>query len=42
MEILIVAAIIMFVLVYNNTIDKNKFFADNEKLLEIFKSIYQN
>lgn len=37
MEILIVAAIIMFVLIYNNTIDKNKFFADNEKLLEIFR-----
>jgi hypothetical protein len=37
MEILIVAAIIIFVLVYNNTIDKNKFFADNEKLLEMFR-----
>ena len=37
MEILIVAAIIMFVLIYNNTIDKNKFFADNEKLLEVFR-----
>ena len=37
MEILIVAAIILFVLVYNNTIDKNKFFADNEKLFEIFR-----
>ena len=37
MEILIVAAIITFVLIYNNTIDKNKFFTDNEKLLEIFR-----
>ena len=37
MEIIIVAAIIMFVLIYTNTIDKNKFFADNEKLLEIFR-----
>ncbi len=37
MEVLIVGAIILFVLVYNNTIDKNKFFADNEKYLEIFR-----
>ena len=37
MEILIVGAIILFVLVYNNTIDKNKFFADNEKYLEVFR-----
>ena len=37
MEILIVGAIIMFILVYNNTIDKNKFFADNQKYLEAFK-----
>ena len=37
MEILIVGAIIMFVLVYNNTIDKDKFFADNQKYLEALK-----
>ena len=37
MEILIVGAIIMFILVYNNTIDKDKFFADNQKYLEAFK-----
>ena len=37
MEVLIVGAIIMFVLVYNNTIDKDKFFADNQKYLEALK-----
>ena len=37
MEILIVGAIIIFVLVYNNTIDKDKFFADNQKYLEMLK-----
>jgi len=37
MEILIVGAIIIFVLIYNNTIDKDKFFADNQKYLEAFK-----
>ena len=37
MEVLIVGAIIMFILVYNNTIDKNKFYADNEKYLEVFR-----
>lgn len=37
MEILVVGAIIMFILVYNNTIDKDKFFADNQKYLEAFK-----
>ena len=37
MEVLIVGAIVMFILVYNNTIDKNKFYADNEKYLEIFR-----
>ena len=37
MEIVIVGAIIMFVLVYNNTIDKDKFFADNQKYLEALK-----
>ena len=26
MEVLIIGAIILFVLIYNNTIDKNKFF----------------
>lgn len=37
MEILIVGAIIMFILVYNNTIDKDKFFADNQKYFEALK-----
>ena len=37
MEILIVGAIIMFVLIYNKTIDKDKFFADNQKYLEALK-----
>ena len=37
MEVLIVGAIIMFVLIYNNTIDKDKFFADNQKYLEALK-----
>lgn len=37
MEILLVGAIIIFVLIYNNTIDKDKFFADNQKYLEAFK-----
>lgn len=37
MEILIVGAIIMFILVYNNTIDKDKFFADNQKYFEAAK-----
>lgn len=37
MEIILIGVIIMFILVYNNTIDKNKFFADNEKYLEALK-----
>jgi len=37
MEIIIVGAIIIFILIYNNTIDKDKFFADNQKYLEVFK-----
>lgn len=37
MEIIVVGAIIMYILVYNNTIDKDKFFADNEKYLEALK-----
>lgn len=37
MEILIVSAIIVFVLIYNNTIDKKKFIADNEKYFEILR-----
>lgn len=37
MEILIVGAIIIYVLIYNNTIDKDKFFADNQKYLEALK-----
>ena len=37
MEILVVGAILLFIFFYNNTIDKEKFIADNEKYLEIFK-----
>lgn len=37
MEILIVGAIIIFILIYNNTINKDKFFADNQKYLEVLK-----
>ncbi len=37
MEIFLIGAILIFILVYNNTIDKNKFFADNEKYLEALK-----
>ncbi|MBQ6324031.1 MAG: hypothetical protein IJI22_04265 [Bacilli bacterium] len=37
MEIILVGAIIIFVLIYNNTIDKDKFFADNQKYLEALK-----
>ena len=37
MEILIVGAILIFILIYNNTIDKNKFFTDNEKYLEVIR-----
>ena len=37
MEILIVGAIIIFILMYNHTIDKDKFFADNQKYFEAFK-----
>lgn len=37
MEILVVGAILLYIFFYNNTIDKEKFIADNEKYLEIFK-----
>ena len=37
MEVLVVGAIIMFILIYNNTIDKDKFFADNQKYFEALK-----
>ncbi len=37
MEVIIVGAVILFILIYNNTIDKDKFFADNEKYLEVFR-----
>jgi len=37
MEIVVVGAIIIYILIYNNTIDKDKFFADNQKYLEAFK-----
>ena len=42
MEVLIIGAIILFVLIYNNTIDKNKFFTDNEKYLEVLKNERNN
>ena len=37
MEILIVSAIIIFVLLYNNTIDKEKFIMDNEKYFQFIR-----
>ncbi len=37
MEILLVAAIILFVLVYNNIIDKDQFIQDNKKYFEILR-----
>ncbi len=37
MEILLIGAIIMYILIYNNTIDKDKFFADNEKYFDIIR-----
>ena len=37
MEIIVVGAIILFIAFYNNTIDKDKFIADNEKYLAILK-----
>ena len=37
MEIFIAGAILIYVFIYNNTIDKEKFYADNQKLLEAFK-----
>ena len=36
-EIIVVGAIIIFVLIYNNTIDKNKFIADNEKYFDVLR-----
>ena len=36
-EIVVVGAIIIFVLIYNNTIDKDKFIADNEKYFDIVR-----
>ncbi len=37
MEIVFVAAIILFILVYNRTIDKNQFINDNKKYFEILR-----
>ena len=37
MEILIVSAVIIFVLIYNNTIDKEKFIMDNEKYFQLIR-----
>lgn len=37
MEIFIVAIIVYFVLIYNNTIDKDKFLADNEKYFQVIR-----
>ena len=36
-EVVVVGAIIIFILIYNNTIDKNKFIADNEKYFDILR-----
>ena len=37
MEILLVCAIIVFILVYNKTIDKDKFFIDNEEFFNLLR-----
>ena len=37
MEIVIIAVILLFILVYNNTIDKDKFINDNKKYFEILR-----
>ena len=37
MAVFIASAIIIFVLIYNNTIDKDKFVADNEKYFEFIR-----
>lgn len=37
MAVFIASAIIVFVLIYNNTIDKDKFIADNEKYFEFIR-----
>ena len=37
MEVLIVGALFMWILIYNNTIDKRKFIIDNQKYFEAFK-----
>lgn len=37
MEVLIVGALFMWILIYNNTIDKRKFMIDNQKYFEAFK-----
>lgn len=37
MEIFVVSAIIVFILIYNNTIDKEKFIIDNEKYFQIIR-----
>ena len=37
MEIIFIAAIILFILVYNKTIDKDKFINDNKKYFEILR-----
>ena len=37
MAVFIASAILVFVLIYNNTIDKNKFIADNEKFFELIR-----
>ena len=37
MAVFIASAIIVFVLIYNNTIDKDKFIADNEKYFELLR-----
>ena len=37
MEVIVVGAIILFIFIYNGTIDKDKFLADNERYFQIFR-----
>ena len=39
MEIVFVAVIILFILVYNRTIDKDQFINDNKKYFEILREV---
>ena len=37
MEIAIVAVILLFILIYNNTIDRKKFIQDNKRYFEVLR-----